>query len=279
MKAQILLATHNPRIDLLTRQLASLSAQTEPDWECLVYDDASHDRSAVTEALTDPRFHLLAPAGHLGPYRAFERLLLSADDVPVFLCDQDDYWHPDKLTRMLAVAGTSFSAMRVVDEQGGLIRDRFLPSPTDLRPSALLLMNCVSGTALKVTPGVRAASLPFPAPQLRGWHDQWLAAVAARIGTLAYIDEPLVDYTQHSSQVIGDGLRAVTTQRLRRFLQRPDLRSRTDWVRVAAHRLLELPGPRDPDLEAIAAGRFRHVLRRHDIPRARAVLLQAGRWV
>ncbi len=114
--------------------------------------------------------------------------------------------------------------------------------------------------------------------QLRGWHDQWLAAVAARLGDLTYLDEALVDYTQHESQVIGDGLRAVTASRLRIFMQRPALRSRTDCVRVAAHRLLELPGPADPDLEAIAAGRFRQVLRHHSIPRSRAALLLAGRW-
>ncbi|MEI2784836.1 MAG: hypothetical protein V9E82_03900 [Candidatus Nanopelagicales bacterium] len=50
-------------------------------------------------------------------------------------------------------------------------------------------MNCVSGTALKITPEVLTAALPFPAPTLRGWHDQWLAAVAARLGGLTYLDQ------------------------------------------------------------------------------------------
>ena len=278
MKAQIVLATHNPRPDLLERQLRSLIAQTERDWQCLVLDDASRHRAAVARALVDPRFTLLSPQNHLGPYRAFETLLTRVDDVPVFLCDQDDHWHPEKLARMLTVSGTTFSAMRVVDERGRPVRARFLPPPPDLTPAGLLLMNCVSGTALKISPQVRTAALPFPAPTLRGWHDQWLAAVAARLGELTYLDEALVDYTKHASQVVGDGLRAVTARRLRRFLQRPDLRSRTDWVRVSAHRLLELPGPADPELEAIAAGHFRQVLRHHSIPRIRAALLLAGRW-
>ncbi len=278
MKAQIVLATHNPRFDLLHRQVGSLIAQTESDWQCLVLDDTSSDRFAIASVLSDPRFTLLAPREHLGPYRAFEHLLQSAATVPVFLCDQDDYWHPEKMSRLLAVPGTAFSAMRVVDERGSLVRDRFLPPPTDLTPAGLLLMNCVSGTALKITPEVLAAALPFPAPTLRGWHDQWLAAVAARVGTLTHLEQPLVDYTQHDSQVIGDGLRTVTPQRLRRFTRRPQLRARTDWIRVAAHRLLELSGPADEDLEAIAAGRFRQVLRRHSIPRSRAALLLAGRW-
>ncbi len=279
MKAQIVLATHNPRPDLLERQLRSLIDQTESNWQCLVLDDASSDRSAIASVLSDCRFTLLPAREHLGPYRAFEHLLQSAATVPVFLCDQDDYWHPEKVALMLAVPGAAFSAMRVVDDQGSLVRDRFLPPPTDLTPAGLLLMNCVSGTALKITPEVLAAALPFPAPTLRGWHDQWLAAVAARLGGLTYLHEALVDYTQHDSQVIGDGLRTVTAQRLRRFTRRPQLRARTDWIRVAAHRLLALPGPADPDLESIATGRFGRAFRQHPIPRSRAALLLAGRWL
>lgn len=275
------MATYNPPPALFSRQVASLTAQTEPDWQCLVFDDGSLDRPAVQGALTDSRFQLMPAHEHLGPYRAFEYLLKhSQDAVPVFFCDQDDRWHPDKIARMLAIPGTVFSAMHVVDEAGHPVRERYLPAPDgQLTPAGLLLMNRVSGTALAVSPRVRTASLPFPAPQLRGWHDQWLAAVAARLGELHYLDEPLVDYTQHSAQVVGDGLREVSSTRVRRFLRRPQLRSRADWVRTAAFQLLKLPGPSDPDLEALAAGQFREVLRRHEVPPQRAALLLAGRWV
>ena len=180
---------------------------------------------------------------------------------------------------MLSTSGTVYSAMRVVDENGTEIRDRFLAQPTDLTPAGLLLMNSVSGAALKVSPTVRDAALPFPAPGLRGWHDQWLAAVAARLGELTYVDQPLVDYTQHADQVIGDGLRRVRTQQIRRFLRRPQLRSRTDWVMAAAHALLHLPGEPDPDLAAIATGDWGPALARHAVPRQRALLLRAGYWM
>lgn len=277
MKAQILLATHNPDMELFARQLASLVAQTEPDWQCLVFDDSSNDRLAVRDSLPDERFHLLPATEHLGPFRAFGALLSAAGPVPAFLCDQDDHWHPEKLSRMLEIDGPVFSAMRVVDPAGSVVRPRFLPPPTDLSAAGLLLMNCVPGTALKITDEVRRAGLPLPAPGLRGWHDQWLAAVAARVGSLIYLDEPLVDYTQHSEQVIGDGLRRISAQRLRRFIGQPQLRSRARWVMSAAFRLLQLPGPDDPDLQAVAAGDFRQVLGRYDLPPQRAALLTVGR--
>lgn len=70
---------------------------------------------------------------------------------------------------------------------------RTLPrSLKHLTPAGLLLMDCVAGPSMKVIPDIRKAALPFPAATLRRWHDQWLAAVALRIGTLSYLDEPLV---------------------------------------------------------------------------------------
>lgn len=298
--AVVVLATHNPRVDLLGEQLDSLRKQTVQDWHCLVFDDASADTDAIRREIDDDeRFTLLQAQPHLGHYGAFEHLLRNVDPgVPVFLCDQDDHWVPEKmelmLQRLAGGATAAFSAMRVVDESGAQLRERFLGhdlAPHMLRPAQLLVMNCVSGAALAVSAQTVAAALPFPRPALRCWHDQWLAAVAARIGRVEYLDEPLVDYTTHGGQVVGLGLRQVDVQRFKDYFGRigngrlllSDLRSRAGWVRVAAKRLLDLPGPRDRDLEALAAGMHPLVARqlwqgwRHgEVPVTRAALLAAG---
>ena len=278
MRAQILLATHNPQQHLLERQLDSIRSQTLTDWTCLVFDDSSGDRDLVAELVSrDPRFRLLPATTRRGAYGAFELLLHHASPArPLFLCDQDDYWHPQKLQRMLEVTSPVFSGMRVVDPQGAVIRDRFVDPPHALTPAGILLMNVVSGAALKITPEVREAALPFPAPQWRGWHDQWLAAVAVRIGHLEYLDEALVDYTRHAAQVTGEGLRSLRLRSVANFARRPQLVSRVRWLQAAAQRLLSLPGPADPELEAIAGGRFGPLMDRYDIPRRRALLLRVG---
>ena len=273
-----MLATHNPPTALLRRQLDSIRSQTIEDWTCLIFDDSSTVRAEV-EALstTDPRFRLLPARARQGAYRAFELLMWeAANSVPVFLCDQDDYWYPDKMERMLATPCPAFCAMRVVAQDGKVLRERFVTPPESLTPAGILLMNVVSGAALKITPEVRQAALPFPSPQWRGWHDQWLATVALRLGKLDFIDAPLMDYTRHTGQVTGDGLRRLRIGSVMDFAARPQLRSRVRWVQAAAQALLRLPGPADPDLEQIAAGHFDRVLARHEIPRRRALLLRLG---
>lgn len=300
VSALVVLATHNPRVDLLQAQVDSLRAQTVEDWRCLVFDDSSSDAQAITTVIgDDDRFSVMTSQPHLGHYVAFEHLLRNGPiDAPVFLCDQDDRWAPDKMQHLLKEidggADAAFSAMRVVDEQGRVLRERFLshdPEPGTLTPAHLLVMNSVSGAALALSQRTIDAALPFPARRLRGWHDQWLAAVAARIGRVEYVPEPLVDYTTHGGQVVGLGLRSIDVQRFRDYLGRigngrqllPDLRSRASWVRTAAARLLELPGPADRDLEALAAGlhpmaawQLWQGWRKGDVPVTRAALLAAG---
>jgi hypothetical protein len=191
---------------------------------------------------------------------------------------------------LLSVGDTSFSAMRVVDDRAQVVRNRFLPhvpSPAELRPGGLLMMNSVSGAALMISPEVSRYALPFPAGHLRGWHDQWLAAVAARLDALHYVDEVLVDYTHHHGQIVGDGLRRVNAHAVQSFLARlrasglrDGLAGRSQWIITAAGRLLEIPGPSDPVLEALAAGDFTGCLlravARREVPLQRAALLMAG---
>lgn len=286
------MATFNPRKDLLNKQIASIRAQTVTDWECLVLDDGSQDREVVASALAgDDRFTLLPAATNRGPYLAFETLLSRVpNNLPVFLCDQDDVWDPRKLERMLECDGTVFSAMRVTNETGRVVRERFLanpPSPHALTPAGILLMNSVSGAALMLSPDVLATALPFPAPQLRGWHDQWLGAVAARLGRLHYLDEPLVDYTRHTAQVTGEGVRRLTNRGVQGYVSRiranglrADLTGRAQWIVLAARRLLEMDDAPDAELAALASGHFLRPVSRstlaRETPVSRAALLVAG---
>ena len=76
-RVAIAMATYNPPQQLLTRQLASIRAQTHTNWICVISDDCSSpERYAAIEARTwRARFLLSRTPRRLGFYRNFGRAL------------------------------------------------------------------------------------------------------------------------------------------------------------------------------------------------------------
>lgn len=88
---------------LVARALASVVAQTMPDWECIVIDDGSPDDvvGAIAPFLDDPRFRLLRTENR-GVSAARNRAIAEARAPLVSLLDADDLLRPDYLEKMAA---------------------------------------------------------------------------------------------------------------------------------------------------------------------------------
>jgi len=128
----------------------------------------------------------------------------------VALSDQDDYWYPDKLGRLLAAvrseqAGLAYCDMRIVDagrrEVAGTYwvnrRNEYRDLPV------VLVANTVTGAASLFRAGLLETLLPFPPRVGDAFHDHWIACTALSTGRLAYVDAPLYEYCQHGDSVIG----------------------------------------------------------------------------
>ncbi len=92
----------------IAEAIASVLAQSIGDFEVLVADDASSDRSAeiVRElALVDSRVRLLAAKANAGPSAARNRALAAARGEWIAIMDSDDLMHPRRLELLLAAAG------------------------------------------------------------------------------------------------------------------------------------------------------------------------------
>ncbi len=91
----------------LRETLASVQAQTMPDWEALVIDDASDDATAAIAAQasrSDPRIRLLQPQGaRLGAANARNHGIAAARGRFIAFLDADDLWLPQKLDRQLPI--------------------------------------------------------------------------------------------------------------------------------------------------------------------------------
>ena len=93
--------------------IASVQAQTVRDWELWVVDDGSTDdtaRCVSSLAAADPRVQLLS-GDHAGAAAARNQALTRARAPLLAFLDADDWWAPDFLARMLAVAAPDAAAV------------------------------------------------------------------------------------------------------------------------------------------------------------------------
>jgi glycosyltransferase involved in cell wall biosynthesis len=228
-RVAICMATFNPPIELLRPQLDSLRDQTHRNWVCVISDDCSDEEPFAAlraEIAGDSRFALSRSERRLGFYSNFERALAMAPGAADFvtLCDQDDRWHPDKLERLLArTAGSTelvYSDARVIRPGGGLIHSSYWTERRNNHTNfgSLLLANSITGAASLFRRDLLDSALPFPPSLAEPFHDHWLAIVALATGEIAYIDEPLYDYVQHDSTVIGHATANKKPKAVRRHL-------------------------------------------------------------
>ena len=99
----VVLGTYNGEV-YLQEQLRSVLAQTYPALEIIAIDDGSSDRTVdiLREfAARDPRIRVVVNERNLGFIRNFEKGCRLAAGKFIALCDQDDYWFPEKITKMV----------------------------------------------------------------------------------------------------------------------------------------------------------------------------------
>lgn len=233
----VALCTYNGEA-YIREQLASIAAQTLSASEVVICDDGSTDSTVkVVEefiaAQSGPTVFRIAYTERAGGVRAnFARAIGACKGELIALSDQDDVWRHDRLeaaTRVLAsrpaVLAVNADA-RIVDDEGAPTGDTLLDS---LRVSArerasihsgqampvLIRRNVVTGATLIFRRELLASALPLG----EHWvHDEWLAVIAAGLGGLDLIEDQLIDYRVHASNVIG--------------VTQPTLRNRLRQMRV-----------------------------------------------
>lgn len=91
----------------LTRALESILQQSFTDWELVLVDDASTDESPALAAVfsqNDPRIRILPGLEqHCGVVATFQRGLAEAQGGLIGRMDADDWAHPEKLDKQIAL--------------------------------------------------------------------------------------------------------------------------------------------------------------------------------
>jgi hypothetical protein len=217
--------------------LASLSRQRLLPDELVVQDDGSTDETlAILEAYCEtapfPVSVEVNPV-RLGSTSNFERALERTSGAFVALADQDDIWYPEKLERLVGVLvedpilTLTFSDADLIDPSGEPMGRRLWGQRRIRR--VLVAQQIVAGSQFAqraLTTGCtmvgrrRAidAALPFPDslndPVAPMRHDRWMSLVAAAVGTVRSMPEPLLGFRVHPGQQTGV---LTTPERARRL--------------------------------------------------------------
>jgi glycosyltransferase involved in cell wall biosynthesis len=229
-RVAIAMATYEPPLELLQRQLDSIRAQSHRNWICIVSDDCSSPEryAAIVEAIgDDPRFVLSRAPRRQGFYRNFERALelIPPEARFVAMADQDDIWHPDKLEALLAAVGGAqlvYSDARVVSGGDEVISETWWSTRSNNHSDllSLLVANSVTGAASLFPRELLDHALPFPPAQFAHFHDHWIGLTALALGEVAFVDRPLYDYVQHGDASLGHAAANQMTSLRDRLRQR-----------------------------------------------------------
>lgn len=288
----IALCTYNGKAYLPDQWQSLLNQQRLPD-EVVISDDLSTDGTAdlIQQLAAEAPFpvRILKNSVRLGSNKNFERALSECTGDLIFLCDQDDFWLPGKISVMTQYmtqhpgVQVTFCDAEVTDEQLKERQGRFWEVVRfDKRAQTrwlsgnmmdvLLDGNRVMGCAMAIRRSWLPIALPIPDNVPNYIYDGWIALVAAACNAIHFIDQPLQLYRIHIQQQIG--VREQETPepvRLQdRFIRQrtgklAPLRERQEQLAQIGNLLIERIPPDAPGLRQLRR-RLAHFTMRSNLP-------------
>jgi glycosyltransferase involved in cell wall biosynthesis len=225
----IALATYNGSKFIL-EQLQSLARQTHLPDELVVSDDCSTD--GTVEMIENFAKHapfkirIVKNKTNRGYRDNFMQTAALCSSPLVAFCDQDDVWHPDKISEILkcfddpSVMLVHHNA-NIVDANGRCLRlalnRQMLKEKLAPRYFAMGFTEVFRRELLNFT-DLWDLSLDHQEPTEKMAHDKWVFFLAASLGKIVFLDKPLVDYRQHEKNTYGlkkEGLWTRTLKKIR----------------------------------------------------------------
>ena len=213
MKINVLLSTYNGE-KYLREQLESLLCQSVDDLRIIVRDDGSTDGThAILDEYQGAGKLTWYTGANKGCAKSFWDLVMTCPDADYYaFCDQDDYWHPDKLqiaTDALQKAGDSavarlyFSDVHVVDAELGHISNGMVERmPVDFAHA--LIKNIAPGCTYVFNHAARALLKQYDTEKYTiDIHDWTAYKIIACFGEVVFDEKPHLDYRQHGDNVLG----------------------------------------------------------------------------
>ena len=211
MTVSIIMPAHNAA-DYIGLSIQSVLNQTMSDWELLIADDASTDRTGgVAASFQDSRILYVRSEENLGSAGARNLALGKARGIYVAFLDSDDIWAEEKLERQLGFmeeTGCAISCTDYVkiDDKGGIISP-VIHGPAAISYGVLLKSNSMACSSVIVDRRVHP-NLRMPDIKLNHDYALWLSLLRGG-GEARRLEEPLLHYRVHSSSLSRNKLESA----------------------------------------------------------------------
>lgn len=212
MKISVVLAAYKGE-KYITEQIASILPQLGENDEVIVSDDypQGETKDAVLSFDDNRIKYIEGPAK--GVTANFGYAMEKAQGDVIFLCDQDDVWMPDKVSKVMAAIESGADLVLhdsiVTDGELNTISPSFFAVHGSNNSYVKnIIRNSFVGCCMAFTKEVMAASMPMPADV--PMHDWWIALVAIKKGyNVQLLNEPLIKWRRHGDNVTGGSTSAM----------------------------------------------------------------------
>ncbi|RYZ96244.1 MAG: glycosyltransferase family 2 protein [Sphingobacteriaceae bacterium] len=217
-KVTILMATYNGA-KYIQKQFDSIINQTYTHWELIVRDDGSNDDTVAiikSNAAADDRILLIdVKSSGRGACSNFSALYAWAKENRainyLMFTDQDDVWKADKVKKTLQLLKSdehktpgipllAYGNLQLVDDNLQVLPET-ISLIKDFKLKHVLSRNYAFGCTMMLNKQLLTAMDEIYAEASN--HDYWVALFAAAFGKTIFIEEELILYRQHDSNVSG----------------------------------------------------------------------------
>ena len=197
----------------IAHSIESVIGQTFADFELLIVDDASTDKTVDVVRYyceQDDRVSLIVKAQHSGIADSRNQALAIAQGRYLAFLDADDVWHPNKLEKQLAFmqennVAFSYSAYDLIDEDGWSLQ-KTIATAGNLNHDAYL-RNTIIGCSTVMVDKEKVGEVTIPEFRTSEDTATWLNIL--RKGFVAHaIEETLVSYRIRNKSASSNKLKA-----------------------------------------------------------------------
>lgn len=185
----------------IKRQVESVLENLSSEDELIVSDDGSTDKTIqILESFRDQRIKIFFGPKN-GINKNFENAIIHCQGDYIFLCDQDDFWYRNKVSKVMAAFASKQCNLVVHDaivknEDGSILFPSFFEI-RHMRTGIIknIVRNCYHGCLMAFCASLKEKLVPIPTEGCL--HDQWIGIISEMYGETFFLNEKLMEYIRH----------------------------------------------------------------------------------